>query len=77
MLLDHRRNLIPIIGPSELSIIDPKAISVIHSNSSKCIKGPWYDAMHPIHALHMIRDNKDHVRRRKVWDKGFSAKGDY
>lgn len=26
-------------------------------------------------SLQMIRDKREHIRRRKVWDRGFSAKG--
>ncbi|KAK7418715.1 hypothetical protein QQX98_003733 [Neonectria punicea] len=62
------------IGPSELSITDPKAFHLIHSNTSPCVKGPWYNILHPVISLHMIRDQKEHARRRKTWDKGFSSK---
>ncbi|KAK7423226.1 hypothetical protein QQZ08_009122 [Neonectria magnoliae] len=36
--------------------------------------GPWYNILHPVISLHMIRDQKEHARRRKTWDKGFSSK---
>lgn len=47
----------------------------IHSNSSPFTKGPWYNILHPVVSLHMIRNHKDHARRRKTWDKGFGSKG--
>ncbi|KAH7136986.1 averantin oxidoreductase [Dactylonectria estremocensis] len=62
------------IGPSELSISDPKAVQLLHSNSSPCTKGPWYNILHPVKSLHMIRDQKEHSQRRKTWDKGLSTK---
>ncbi|KAM5360147.1 hypothetical protein ACJZ2D_013962 [Fusarium nematophilum] len=62
------------VGPSTLSIIDPKAFQAIHSNNSPCGKGPWYNILHPVLSLHMIRDRKLHATRRKTWDKGFSSK---
>ncbi|KAK5988243.1 Cytochrome P450 monooxygenase FCK2 [Cladobotryum mycophilum] len=62
------------VGPSELSIADPKAFNIIHSNQSSSFKGPWYSLFHPSVSLHTVRDHKDHARRRKVWDKGFAAK---
>lgn len=62
------------LGPSELSIADPKAYNLIHSNQSPCQKGPWYNIMHPVQSLHMIRDRKEHSIRRKTWDKGLGSK---
>ncbi|KAH7152666.1 benzoate 4-monooxygenase cytochrome P450 [Dactylonectria macrodidyma] len=62
------------IGPSEISINDPKAVSIIHSAQSKCGKGPWYNVLHPMVSLQMIRNKSEHIKRRKVWDRGFSAK---
>ena len=68
-------NLLTSSGPSELSINDPKAVVAIHGPQSKCVKGPWYNVLHPAVSLQMIRNKPDHIRRRKVWDRGFSAKG--
>ncbi|KAF5234788.1 hypothetical protein FANTH_11977 [Fusarium anthophilum] len=65
------------IGPSELSIIDPRALQALHSNSSPCTKGPWYSIEHPIKALQMTRDKEEHAYRRKAWDLAFSSKGQY
>ncbi|KAG6226290.1 hypothetical protein E4U26_002480 [Claviceps purpurea] len=62
------------VGPSELSIIDAKAVAAIHSNSSPCSKGPWYNIEQPAISVHMTRDKDDHTRRRKTWDKAFSTK---
>lgn len=62
-------------GPSELSVNDPRAVAAIHGPQSKCVKGPWYNVLHPAISLQMIRNKPDHIRRRKVWDRGFSAKG--
>ena len=67
--------LIPVEGPSELSIANPKAYNFIHSNQSPCQKGPWYNILHPVKSLHMIRDRKEHSQRRKTWDKGLGSKG--
>lgn len=64
-------------GPSELSIADPSVYGLIHSNQSPCEKGPWYNVMHPVKSLHMIRDRKEHSQRRKTWDKGLGSKGMY
>ncbi|TPX18354.1 uncharacterized protein E0L32_011729 [Thyridium curvatum] len=62
------------IGPSELSINDPKAVSLIHGNSTTCVKGPWYNVHHPMVPIQMIRDKAEHRKRRQVWDRGFSSK---
>ncbi|KAK1585655.1 cytochrome P450 [Colletotrichum navitas] len=62
------------IGPSELSINNPKAVMAIHSNRSPCTKGPWYEVLHPSYSLQLVRDKQEHTQRRKAWDKGFSSK---
>ncbi|KAF5024608.1 hypothetical protein F66182_3371 [Fusarium sp. NRRL 66182] len=62
------------IGPTELSIIDPKAVDAIYSARSPCTKGPFYNLLHPRISLHMTRDRKEHQVRRKVWDRAFSSK---
>ncbi|RYP67974.1 hypothetical protein DL769_005621 [Monosporascus sp. CRB-8-3] len=62
------------IGPNELSINDPKALHAIHSSSSPCTKGPWYEVLHPCIALNIIRKHEYHAQRRKAWDRAFSSK---
>ncbi|KAF7846282.1 hypothetical protein BT93_L4670 [Corymbia citriodora subsp. variegata] len=62
------------VGPSELSINHPGAMTAIHSAQSRCSKGPWYNVLHPRVSLHMVRDKTEHARRRRVWDRGFSSK---
>ncbi|POR35382.1 Tryprostatin B 6-hydroxylase [Tolypocladium paradoxum] len=72
--LHHKYGDIVRVGPSELSIADPKVLDLIHSNQSPCYKGPWYNILHPIRNLYTTRDQKDHARRRKTWDKGLGPK---
>jgi hypothetical protein len=62
-------------GPSEISIADPKAFRLIHSNNSPCVKGPWYNVLQPMVSLQMIRNKQEHSRRRKIWDKALNTKG--
>lgn len=63
------------VGPQEISIADPKAFSAIHSATSQCERGPWYNILNPTISLQMLRDRKEHARRRKAWDRAFSTKG--
>lgn len=63
------------VGPTELSITDPKAFGQIHSGTSPCTRGPWYNVINPTISLQMVRDNKEHALRRKPWDRAFSSKG--
>jgi hypothetical protein len=65
------------LGPSELSVNNADAVAAIHASQSNCTKGPWYNVLHPMVSMQMIRDKPDHVRRRRVWDRGFSAKGSF
>ncbi|EFX00659.1 cytochrome p450 monooxygenase [Grosmannia clavigera kw1407] len=62
------------LGPTELSINNSKAIEILHAKHSTCTKGPFYGLQQPMESLLMVRNKKDHARRRKVWDRGFNAK---
>ncbi|KAB8252456.1 cytochrome P450 [Aspergillus flavus] len=62
------------LGPTELSIADPQAVKALYSGQAKVTKGPWYTVLEPRVSLQMSRDKKEHARRRKVWDQGFSSK---
>ncbi|RDW61326.1 cytochrome P450-14 [Coleophoma crateriformis] len=63
------------VGPNELSIIVPEAVPAIGGSGSKCTKSAWYDVVGiPHKSLHLCRDRVAHDKRRKVWDRGFSAK---
>lgn len=61
------------IGPSALSIADPRALHAIHLNP-RCLKGPWYQVLAPDTSVQTDRDAASHGARRKVWDRGFSSK---
>lgn len=62
-------------GPSELSIADPKAVEVIYGSKSPTTKGPWYTLLEPRTPVFMVRDKREHARRRKTWDLAFTTKG--
>lgn len=59
------------IGPSELSVRDPKAVNAFHGLNSKCRKDPHYDLALPMTSLHIFRDKAQHDRRRRVWSQAF------
>ncbi|KAK1248803.1 hypothetical protein MKX08_007023 [Trichoderma sp. CBMAI-0020] len=59
------------IGPSELSVRDPKAVNAFHGLNSKCRKDPHYDMTLPMTSLHIFRDKAQHDRRRRVWSQAF------
>ncbi|KAJ5424614.1 cytochrome P450 [Penicillium cf. griseofulvum] len=63
------------IGPSELSIADPRAVRAIYGSQSPVSKGPFYTMLHPQKALLTTREKQEHAERRNVWDKAFSSKG--
>lgn len=62
------------VGPSELSLADPAAFAAVHAAASPCERGPWYEILNPTVSLQMVRDRKEHARRRRAWDRGFGAK---
>jgi hypothetical protein len=64
------------VGPNELTIFTPEGLTAIAGPGSKCTKAAWYDgAAMPFGTLHTTRDRVAHDKRRKTWDRGFSAKG--
>ncbi|CAG9947538.1 unnamed protein product [Clonostachys rosea f. rosea IK726] len=62
------------IGPNHLSVAHPAAVQAVHSSSSRCLKGPWYNTQLPAVSLLTSRDPHEHARRRKTWDNGLSFK---
>ncbi|GFF97057.1 putative Cytochrome P450 monooxygenase [Aspergillus lentulus] len=62
------------IRPREISICNIDALQSIHSYRSPCIKGPFYDIL-PGRSLQSTRDKASHAKRRRVWDMGFTARG--
>ncbi|GLA32837.1 cytochrome P450 [Aspergillus phoenicis ATCC 13157] len=62
------------IGPSTLSVIDPKAVNIIHGPSSRCLKSGWYDHSHPNKSLQTSRDPAEHQQRRRLWSTAFGSK---
>ncbi|KAI9036273.1 cytochrome P450 [Aspergillus affinis] len=61
------------IGPTEISIVDPMAVTVLHGVGTKVHKGPWYTVLEPRISLQMDRNKKSHSQNRKIWDQGFSS----
>lgn len=65
------------VGPSEVSLADPAAFAAVHAPASPCERGPWYNILNPTVSLQMVRDRREHARRRKAWDRAFSGKGEW
>ncbi|KAK1993409.1 benzoate 4-monooxygenase cytochrome P450 [Colletotrichum falcatum] len=61
------------IGPTELSINKPSAIDAVFLDTD-CMKGPWYNLLHPMVSMQMVRDKEAHSKRRKAWEYGFTSK---
>lgn len=62
-------------GPSELTITHPDVYQAIDGPGSVCGKADWYDITHPNISLVTARNSKVHDHRRRIWDQGFSTKG--
>ncbi|KZZ99146.1 Cytochrome P450 [Moelleriella libera RCEF 2490] len=54
--------------------LDPDAVQAIYNAHSPVTNGPFYSSMAPQKSLLMARDKREHARRRKVWDQGFTTK---
>nr|XP_036582167.1 cytochrome p450 [Colletotrichum truncatum]KAF6790827.1 cytochrome p450 [Colletotrichum truncatum] len=61
------------VGPTELSINTPDAIDAVFLETD-CYKGPWYNLLHPMVSMQMVRDKEAHSTRRKAWEYGFTSK---
>jgi tryprostatin B 6-hydroxylase len=65
------------IGPNEVTILIPEIVPLIYGPGSKCTKTAWYDVVGlPNKSLQLERDRVTHDKRRKVWDRAFSVKGE-
>ncbi|KAF4773091.1 benzoate 4-monooxygenase cytochrome P450 [Colletotrichum scovillei] len=51
----------------------PGAIDAVFLDTD-CMKGPWYNLLHPMVSMQMVRDKEAHSRRRKAWEYGFTSK---
>lgn len=66
-----------LLGPNEITIFAPEGPVALLGPNSKCIKAAWYDGGLPMISMHTARNRAVHDKRRKVWDRGFGAKGAY
>ncbi|TVY35049.1 Cytochrome P450 monooxygenase [Lachnellula subtilissima] len=65
------------VGPNELTTILPDAVTIISGTGSKCTKPPWYDCVtYPNVSLQLTRSRVLHDKRRKIWDRAFTMKGE-
>ncbi|KAL4877794.1 benzoate 4-monooxygenase cytochrome P450 [Aspergillus karnatakaensis] len=71
--LHERYGPIVRVGPSNVSIIKPHAVTQIYGGRSACTKSSFYDDSHPMRSLHACRSRTEHDRRRRVWSTGFRA----
>lgn len=62
------------IGPADLSIIHPEAVSTIYGPKSTCRKGIFYDCTYPNTSVHTERHEPTHELRRRTWSPAFSDK---
>ncbi|KAL8283453.1 hypothetical protein RQP46_005863 [Phenoliferia psychrophenolica] len=64
------------IGPNELSVLNPAAITQVHGVAAKMTKGDWYACTFTDkgESVFSIRGLKEHSERRKYWDRAFGAK---
>jgi hypothetical protein len=69
--LSARRRLMNFVtlGPRELVIFDPAALTPVLGFASITGKGPFYDSMET--SVNTSRDKEFHRKRRKIWDNAF------
>ncbi|KAI1859785.1 hypothetical protein JX265_010234 [Neoarthrinium moseri] len=63
------------VGPRELSINRPSAISAIYGLTTKCSKSPWYSQVSydaTKISINSTRDADIHRRRKRAWERGLS-----
>jgi hypothetical protein len=67
-----------IVGPRELSINRPSAISVIYELPTRTTRSPWYAQVSndvTKISLNSTRVLKVHKLRKKAWERGFGFRG--
>lgn len=69
--------LIEYLGPSEVTVFHPDVFWAVDGPKSECIKSDWYDILHPNLSLVTSRVKSSHQRRRRLWLRGLSARGQY
>lgn len=69
-----RSTLTSSTAPDALSIVDPAAVNAIHGQESRCTKGSFYSIAEPQRNLLMMRNHKEHARKRRDWDRAFNVK---
>ncbi|KAL8791206.1 MAG: hypothetical protein Q9213_000163 [Squamulea squamosa] len=70
-----RRELITVfLGPDEITVFSPDAFLAMDGPGNSCSKAVWYDFLLPEIAVNTTRDKAAHDRRRRVWDRAFSAR---
>lgn len=62
------------VGSNDLSIVHPKAVSVIYGVGSRCAKALWYEQNRPVISMQTTRDRAIHDQRRRIWSAAFSDK---
>ena len=63
------------LGPAELTAYFPEILPAIDGSGSVCAKAVWYDLLLPELAVNTTRDKPLHDQRRRIWDHGFTTKG--
>jgi tryprostatin B 6-hydroxylase len=61
-------------GPSDVSIIDSKAVEIIYGSESLCTKNSFYDQVAPLKSLQAHRNKQDHAQHRRQWSPAFGDK---
>lgn len=61
-------------GPEEITVFSPTAPVIFDGPNNDCQKAVWYDFLLPEIAVNTTRNKQDHDARRRIWDRGFSAK---
>ncbi|KAK2007210.1 cytochrome P450 [Colletotrichum eremochloae] len=57
----------------KLSVNKRGAIDAVFLDTD-CMKGSWYNLLHPMVSVQMVRDREAHAKRRKAWKYGFTSK---
>ena len=65
------------LGPNELTIFEPDILPEILEGSKNSFSKPaWYDNLRPYTGLNTHRSKVVHEHRRRIWDQGFTTKGE-
>lgn len=70
-------NLIPYLGPNEITLFHPAAFEFLDGFKNENTRSDWHDMLHPRSGAIFTRDKNAHKARRRVWESALNTTGNF